>query len=131
MFMSYVVVILGGGLGSALRFALGNGLAARYGNTFPLGTLVVNVSGCMLIGFIAAISGPDGRVALGTQVRQFLMIGILGGYTTFSSFSLHTLALAKDGAWWLAGLNILLSVALCLAGVWLGAATAQFINHWK
>jgi CrcB protein len=131
MFISYVVVILGGGFGSALRLGLSNCIAARYGDTFPLGTLVVNISGCFLIGFIAAVSGPDGRLLLGPHARQGLMIGILGGYTTFSSFSLQTLSLAQDGEWLAAGLNILLSVALCLLGVWLGNLLALTINHWR
>jgi CrcB protein len=131
MFMSYVVVILGGGIGSALRFGISNFIAGRYGDTFPLGTLIVNITGCFLIGLIAAISGPDGRVLIGSHARQFLMIGIMGGYTTFSSFSLQTLSLAQDGEWLPAGLNVLLSVALCLIGVWLGTVSAQLINNWR
>jgi fluoride exporter len=131
MFMSYVVVIGGGGIGAGLRFALSNFIASRYGESFPLGTLIVNISGCFLIGLIAALSDPDGKLFLSSTTRQFLMIGIMGGYTTFSSFSLQTLNLARDGEWFSVGLNILLSVVLCLIGVWLGNTLAQFINSWR
>jgi CrcB protein len=131
MFLSYAVVVLGGGIGAGLRFALSNFIAARYGDSFPLGTLIVNISGCCAIGLIAALSDPDGRVFLSSTARQFLMIGIMGGYTTFSSFSLQTLNLARDGEWLPAGLNILLSVVLCLIGVWLGNTLAQLLNNWR
>jgi fluoride exporter len=115
-------VFLGGGLGSLARYGM-SGLAARsIGETFPWGTIVVNVSGSFIIGFIAALASPEGR--LDSQSRafatQFLMIGVCGGYTTFSSFSLQTLNLMRDGEWLYAGGNILLSVILCMVAVWLG-----------
>jgi CrcB protein len=126
-----MAVILGGGIGSALRFGIANFIAGRCGGAFPLGTLIVNLTGCFLIGLLAAVNAPDGRLMLGFHARHFLMTGILGGYTTFSSFSLQTLNLARDGEWLAAGLNILLSVVLCLIGVWLGALSAQLINNWR
>ncbi|MDR0534716.1 MAG: fluoride efflux transporter CrcB [Verrucomicrobiales bacterium] len=129
--MSYAVVMLGGGIGSVLRFALSNFIASRYGDSFPLGTLIVNISGCFAIGLVAALSDPDGRLFLSSTTRQFLMIGVMGGYTTFSSFSLQTLNLARDGEWVPAGMNILLSVVLCLIGVWLGNTLAQLLNNWR
>ena len=70
-----------------------------FGETFPWGTLIVNVSGSFVIGFFATLTGPDGRMFVGTTARQFVMIGICGGYTTFSSFSLQTLNLMNDGEW--------------------------------
>ena len=76
-------------------------------------------------------TGPDGRVFADTLTRQFVMIGFLGGYTTFSSFSLQTLNLAQGGEWWLAGANIALSVIACLFAVWAGYALASSINALK
>ena len=133
-FTQYLVVGLGGALGSMLRFGLGGWIdaaATRGGPIFPWGTVCVNVTGCFIIGFIATISAVDGRVFLSPLLRQFIMIGILGGYTTFSSFSLQTLALAQGGQWWAAAGNVLLSVVLCLIGVWLGALLAGSLNQLK
>src|SRR5215475_7005358 len=110
----YFWIMLGGALGTAARY-WGSGLVARaFGETFPWGTLVVNVTGSLLIGVFATLTGPDGRMFVGTTARQFVMIGICGGYTTFSSFSLQTLNLMNDGEWSFAGANIVLSVVLCL-----------------
>ena len=75
------------------------------------------------------LTGPDGRVAVTPDVRLFLMVGICGGYTTFSSFSLQTLVLAREGDMARAGANVLASVAFCLVGVWLGAVAGAAINH--
>ena len=122
-------IFLGSGLGGVLRF-LCSGLVARtFGETFPWGTLLVNVSGSFLIGLFAVVSGPDGRLLVGSMARQFVMVGIFGGYTTFSSFSLQTLNLARDGQWWLVAANIALSLVLCLAGVWLGFAAGIAVNR--
>ena len=125
---SYLLVTFGGGLGALARFVLSGWIARRFGETFPLGTLVINVSGSLFIGFLATATGDGGRYFVGSQWRQFLMIGVLGGYTTFSSFSLQSLNLALDGEWLFASLNVLLSVALCLFGVWLGHALAIWVN---
>jgi fluoride exporter len=122
-------VALGSGIGGVLRYWC-SGLVARwYGETFPWGTIVVNVVGSLLIGLFAALSGPDGRLLVGTTTRQFVMLGLLGGFTTFSSFSLQTLALAQNGEWVHAAANIIGSVLLCLIGVWLGHVLAVAINH--
>jgi len=96
-----------------------------------LGTMAVNITGCFLIGFIATVSDTEGRFYLTPLQRQFIMIGILGGYTTFSSFSLQTLQLAQDGQWGQATANLLGSVVLCLVGVWLGALLAGAVNQLR
>jgi CrcB protein len=122
-------IFLGSGLGGLLRFLCSNMVARAFGETFPWGTLLVNVSGSFLIGLFAVVSGPDGRLLVGSTARQFVMVGVLGGYTTFSSFSLQTLALARDGEWALVAANIILSLVLCLAGVWLGFAAGVAVNR--
>jgi CrcB protein len=96
-----------------------------------MGTLLVNVTGSFIIGFFATLTGPDGRLLVRTETRQFVMVGICGGYTTFSSFSLQTLNLIHDGEMKLATANIALSFVLCLLAVWLGYAAAASLNQLK
>jgi CrcB protein len=130
--LQFVIVGLGGALGSMLRFGLATAIdmrVAKAGQIFPLGTVLINITGCFIIGFVATISGTPGRVFMSPLARQFVMIGILGGYTTFSSFSLQTLMLAQGGQWWAATLNVLFSIVLCLLGVWLGAMLAGSLNQ--
>lgn len=127
--LNYLFIGLGSALGGMLRHWFSGVIALRFGETFPAGTLVVNVSGSFLIGFFATLTGTDGRLLVGPTARNFFMAGICGGYTTFSSFSLQTLNLARDGAWLFAGLNILFSVILCLVAVWLGHMAAQLFNR--
>ena len=117
----YVMAGLGGAIGSVGR-ALMTDIVARWtGDRFPFGTMVVNVTGALIMGLIAGYGESEpGRLILTSPARAFLMIGILGGYTTFSSFSLQTFLLLEQGNISGAALNVLLSVALCLAGVWLG-----------
>ena len=122
-------VALGGALGSVARYWCSGVVARAMGETFPWGTLIVNVSGSLVIGFIATVSGPDGRFLIPPEARQFMMVGILGGYTTFSSFSLQTLSLARDGEWLLAGANIVGSVVLCLIAVWVGHMLAVMVDR--
>ena len=126
--MTYVLVAFGSACGGTLRYWLSGVIANWAGGAFPWGTLVVNVSGSFIIGFFAVLTGPDGRFFVPGEWRQFFMAGIRGGYTTFSSFSLQTLTLAQDGEWFDAGINIGLSVFLCLLGVWLGSAGAMALN---
>lgn len=127
----YILVAIGGALGTIARYWL-SGLTARViGETFPWGTLVVNVTGSFVIGFFAALTGPDGRLYVASEGRQFVLVGLCGGYTTFSSFSLQTLNLINDGEWALAGANIGLSVVVCLVAVWAGAAAANMINTMR
>ncbi|MSU33996.1 MAG: fluoride efflux transporter CrcB [Pedosphaera sp.] len=129
--MSYVWIFLGGGLGTIARFA-GCGVVARlFGETFPWGTLLVNVSGSFIIGFFAALTETQDRGLIGSSARQFVMIGLCGGYTTFSSFSLQTLSLARNGEWFKAGANAVLSFGLCMIAVWLGHLLASNLNSSK
>lgn len=121
--------MLGGAFGTGVRMWLSNWMAVKYGETFPVGTLVVNVLGCFVIGLFAGVTGPDGVFLTSSVTRQFVMIGILGGFTTFSSFSLQTLNLMNAGEWGRAGLNVFLSVALCLLAVWLGHIVAATLNQ--
>ncbi len=128
---SYLWVAIGGALGSVARFWFSGVVARRFGETFPWGTLLVNVTGSFIIGFFATVTAPDGRWLAPAGFRTFFMFGICGGYTTFSSFSLQTLNLAEDGEWFLAGANVLGSVALCLVAVWLGHLLALAFNSSK
>ena len=129
--LNYVCVGLGGALGSVARFWFSGLIARQFGETFPLGTLLVNVSGSFAIGFFATITDTEGRWLVSPAFRQFFMAGVCGGYTTFSSFSLQTLNLAQDGEWLKAGANVLGSVACCLIAVWLGHLAALSINPTK
>jgi CrcB protein len=129
--LAYLWVAIGGALGSVARFGLNGLISARFGETFPWGTLLINVTGSFLIGIFAAYSDPDGRVLISPGIRQFLMIGICGGYTTFSSFSLQTLRLAQDREWLYAGGNVILSVTLCMIAVWLGWMLGSMLNSMK
>ena len=124
-----VAVALGSALGGLARYGLGGVVDRSLGGTFPWGTLVVNVTGSFLIGLFATVTGPDGRLLASPVTRQFWMIGIFGGFTTFSSFSLQTLSLAQDGEWARAGGYVLLSVGLCLVFVWLGAVLGAWVNR--
>lgn len=126
--LTYLWIGLGGALGSMARYGASRYFALLVGETFPVGTLVVNVSGSLVIGLLAALSGPDGRVIINPDARQFMLVGLCGGYTTFSSFSLQTLALVREGDIFEAGVNIVLSVLLCLIAVWLGAALGAWLN---
>src|SRR5947199_9798743 len=111
---SYFVVAIGGALGSVGRFWLSGAIAQRFGETFPAGTLLVNMSGSFVIGFFAAVTGLAGRIWSSPSFRQFFMIGVLVGYTTFSSFTLQTLSLARDGEWLCAALSRIRSLVICL-----------------
>jgi fluoride exporter len=127
----YLWVAIGGALGTLARFALSGFVAHHVGETFPWGTLLVNVSGSLVIGFFATFFGPEGRYLIGPTARHFVMTGILGGYTTFSSFSLQTLTLAREGDWLRAGANAVGSFILCLFAVWLGHMAAVAVGSMK
>jgi CrcB protein len=128
---NYFWIAIGGALGTVARYWC-SGVAARLiGETFPWGTLIINVVGSLIIGFFATLTGPDGRWFVGSTGRQFVMIGLCGGYTTFSSFSLQTLNLMHDGEWLYVGCNIVGSVVLCLLAVWIGHLAASSFNALK
>jgi len=126
---SYLWIALGSALGGVGRYWLSGVIARSIGELFPWGTLIVNVSGSFVIGFFNTLTAPDGRLLASTEARQFVMVGLCGGYTTFSAFSLQTLNLARDGQWLSAGMNIVLSVVLCLLSVWIGHVVALAINQ--
>jgi CrcB protein len=124
----YLWITIGSAVGGAARFWLSGVVARLVGETFPWGTMLVNVIGCFVIGFVATLSAPDGRLFIGSTARLALMAGLCGGFTTFSSFSLQTLNLINDGEYLQAGANIGLSVVLCLAATWAGSAVAATLN---
>jgi fluoride exporter len=120
--LTYFWVALGGAIGSTARLWLGAHVAMLIGLTFPWGTILVNILGSLIIGFFATLTGPGGRVVVPVDAQAFVMVGLCGGFTTFSAFSLQTLELARDGRLLSAAANIMLSVILCLSAVALG--------HW-
>lgn len=124
-----LAVMAGGAVGSLLRYVISVGIAVRWGDSFPWGTIFVNVAGSFGIGLFAGLTSDAGVLLVPSVVRVFVMVGIFGGFTTFSSFSLQTLSLVQDGEWLAAGGNIFLSMALCLAAVWLGHTGATYLNH--
>jgi CrcB protein len=127
----YLWIAIGSALGGMARFWCSGMAADLIGETFPWGTLIVNIVGSFVIGFFATLTGPDGRVFASSLARQFVMVGICGGYTTFSSFSLQTLNQINDGEWLRAGANVGASVILCLISVWAGQVLAASINSMR
>ena len=126
--MNYLWVAAGSALGGMARYWCSGLIAHRIGETFPWGTLTVNVAGSFAIGLFAALTEPEGRFFISSTARQFIMIGIFGGFTTFSAFSVQTLALMREGETLRAGMNVALSVVLCLLAVWFGYLLASSIN---
>jgi CrcB protein len=125
--IAYLWIALGSALGGVGRYWCSRAVAQAVGETFPWGTLAVNVAGSFLIGFIAALSGPDSRLLISPNSRNFLMVGLCGGFTTFSSFSLQTLELLRNRDVAEAFGNIFLSVAACMAAVAVGYITGMLL----
>ena len=118
--IAYLWVAIGGAIGSVGRFWLSGLVAAKFGETFPWGTLIINVTGSFIIGLVAGLTLTPERVGMHPDVRIFLMVGICGGFTTFSAFSLQTLELLQNGELWPAAGYVVGSVVLCLIAVWGG-----------
>ena len=128
---AYLWVAIGSALGGVARHWCTLASGRWFGTAFPWGTLFINILGSFVIGFFAALTGPDGRVEVGVTARQFVTIGLCGGYTTFSSFSIQTLSLMQDGEWFRASGYIVLSVVCCLVAVWAGHLLAASLNAVK
>lgn len=119
----YLLIFLGSGAGGLMRYAVSGWTQRLTQASFPLGTLLVNVTGCLLIGFFTAYL--SGRMLIREEFRVALLVGVMGGYTTFSTFSLETFALVNEGQLWRAGVNVVASVMAGLAAVWLGYRLAE------
>jgi fluoride exporter len=115
----YLVVLAGAGLGGLARYVAASWIMLKYGGRFPLGTLIINVSGSFLIGVLMTLLTE--RLNPHPNWRLFLVVGVLGGYTTFSSFEYEIYQSVRDGARWMGMLYLTGSVALGYLGVWLGA----------
>src|SRR5437660_110915 len=126
--LKLLLLALGGAFGTLARYGLNGVISARVA-TFPLGTLIVNITGCFAIGLIAAVSDPSfGRAWLKSEWRDFLTIGFCGGYTTFSSYGLQTLNLAGDREWFSVTANVVGSNVLGLLAVYLGVFVGRFVQ---
>lgn len=122
-------IFMGCGLGGLLRYGVAYGVYQLMGpfwskEDFPYGTIIVNISGCMIMGFLFALI-LDRTSEINPYLRDFLIIGFLGGYTTFSSFSMETILLLESGHWLSAILNVFLSISLCIGGCWAGLAIGR------
>jgi len=126
---SYISVALGSIVGAVARFLVSVLFVSQFGDGFPWGTLFVNVTGSFVIGFYAALTGPDGRLFVSARQRLFVMVGICGGYTTFSAFSLETLRFVQSGNAHTALIYLLVSAVTWIASVWLGHALAARLNR--
>jgi CrcB protein len=126
-FTTCLVVMLGGALGTLLRYAV-SVLALPISRDLPWGTILINITGSFVIGLFGTLTLASGRFPVSENIRLFVMIGLCGGYTTFSAFSLQTVDLLRAGAIARAGLNIGLSVLLCIGAVALGHAVAARFN---
>ena len=126
--MTYLWVALGSALGGMARYGVGLAAARLWGVGFPWGTILINASGSFLISFFGTLTLPGGPLPAGAALRVFVMVGLCGGFTTFWSFSLQTLELARDDAWGAAFLNVALSLALCLLAVAAGHLLAVRIG---
>jgi CrcB protein len=120
-----LVVMAGGALGSVARYGLAVAVGSLMGQGFPWGTILINILGSFVIGWFGGVTGPNGRHAVPEAMRAFVMIGICGGFTTFSSFSLQTMELLRAGYTGRALANVVASVTLCLMATTLGLRLSQ------
>ncbi len=123
--MTYLLISIGAVLGANARYLVGGWVADRLGPAFPFGTLVINVTGSLVIGFVLTLAAER---LVAPWVRTAVAIGFLGSYTTFSTFSFETMALIEDGALLRAAVNVGASVGAALAGVYLGTVLARALR---
>ncbi len=123
--MKWILLIVGGSIGTLSRYALAGAVYRFSGGSFPYGTLVVNLSGCFFIGFLAALSAK--KFLLGPDMRLFLMVGFCGAFTTFSTFIFETDSLIKDGEFFRAMLNVVASVVAGFVVFRLGSLIGEFL----
>src|ERR1700753_485607 len=118
-----LLVAAGGAIGSVARYLMASSIQSATGWQFPLGTVLVNILGCFLIGilYVLLVARPDPK----HELRALLIVGVMGGFTTFSSFSLETVTMAMNGNFGGATLNVVVSVAACLVGTVLGISLAR------
>jgi CrcB protein len=121
--LRYLLVLIGGGGGALARYVAASAIMTRFGGKFPMGTLVINVTGSFLIGFLMTVLTE--RLKVDPAWRLLLVVGFLGGYTTFSSFEWETYSTVRDGGLWTGMLNVVSSVVLGYVAVWLGSILAH------
>jgi CrcB protein len=124
--MRFALIALGGALGSVARYALDGAVYRYLPATFPYGTFVVNVLGCLLFGLL--IGFGEQQLVVGSLARTFLLIGLLGGFTTFSSFTFETFELLRDREWLLGAVNSAGQVILGIVAFWIGFVTARLLQ---
>jgi CrcB protein len=127
--MIYLWVFIGSALGGMARYWVSGAVARRIGETFPWGTIIINISGSFLIVFFGTLATQHGALPVSPDLRSFVMVGFCGGYTTVSSFALQTLTLAREGEQMRAAANVLISVIVCVGAAWLGFASGLAINR--
>jgi CrcB protein len=125
---AYIWIAVGSALGGMARYWCTGAAARLFGETFPWGTLLINILGSFVIGFFVSLTGPEGRYVVDQNFRMFVTVGLCGGYTTFSAFSLQSMVLMQEGEWLQAGGYIAASVIVCLLAVWLGHLLAQQLS---
>lgn len=125
---AYLYIAAGGALGSIARYWMAGAIDGRLNTNFPWGTMLVNIAGSFAIGVFAALAAGEGRWGMNESTRLFLIVGICGGFTTFSSFSLQTLNLLREGLLLKAGGNVAISVIACVAATWAGLALMQALR---
>ncbi len=126
-FASCLFVMIGGAIGTFARYAI-SVLAAPYSQSLPWGTIGINIIGSFIIGLFGALTLAHGRFPVSDNLRLFVMVGVCGGFTTFSSFSLQTLELLRSGAIVRAAVNVVASVVLCIFAVAIGHFVASYFN---
>ncbi len=129
--MNYILIALGSAIGGVSRYWCSQAAALLFGTAFPFGTLIVNVIGAFIIGTFAALSAEEGKFFIHPHMQLFVMVGLCGGYTTFSAFSLQSFELLKEGKIFSAGLYITLSIFICLSAVCFGYLLTQFLQGSK